>query len=161
MDKKRELAIAYEVKKRNSKKPKYAEGGIIESIGSWVDKQKADYEKVKEIDKGTYVDPKTKRPSPELRGYAKGGMVEAIMERRKQQRDSEQVDIQNNNREEPNSFYHLNEHEALEYNMNDAFEDIDQPVDSNLHDVEIDKDEHDMISQIRAKMNVKRQFRDK
>lgn len=158
MDKKREMMVAYEVKKRNEKKAKYAEGGFIDSMkksaSEFMEKQKQDLQKVKDIEAGTYIDPTAGKAGRS--GYAKGGMVEAIMAKR-----AEQVDIDHNNSEEPNSFYNLNEHEALEENPNDTMMDVEQPEDSNLDQPMIDKDEHDMISQIRSKMNMKRQFRDK
>lgn len=70
-----------------------------------------------------------------------------------------EVDLDDNGREIPNQFYHQNEDEALEQNLDHDIMDMDQPMDSNEHGDDIDSDKHDMISQIRSKMNRQRQFK--
>lgn len=72
-----------------------------------------------------------------------------------------EVDLDDNAREIPNSFYHQNEDEALEENLDHDLMEKDQPEDSNEHgdkDEEEESDPHDMVSSIRRKMSVKRQF---
>ncbi len=72
-----------------------------------------------------------------------------------------QVDIDSNNEEQPNSYYARNEHAALKENYDKDMDGISQPMDSNLHGDEHEKDMenvHDMISSIRSKMNMRRQF---
>ncbi len=75
--------------------------------------------------------------------------------------ESDVVDLMENGEEQPNEFYHLNEHEALDHNFNEPLEDIHQPTDSNLTGDEAEdeaENEHDMISSIRRKMSMRRQF---
>lgn len=69
-----------------------------------------------------------------------------------------QVDIDDNASEQPNSFDELNE-EALKENYDSDFMSVSQPEDSNLKGRDIDSDEHDMVSKIRAEMNKRRQFK--
>lgn len=75
--------------------------------------------------------------------------------------ESDVVDLMENGEEQPNEFYHLNEDEALEHNFNAPLEDIHQPEDSNLMGDPAEdeaENEHDMISSIRRKMSMRRQF---
>jgi hypothetical protein len=67
-----------------------------------------------------------------------------------------EVDLDDNGREIPNQFYHANEHEALEQNLDHDIMEMDQPEDSNLHGDPREaktEDEHDraIIAAIRAK----------
>lgn len=95
--------------------------------------------------------------------YADGGEVEdehhasiaaAIMAKRDRMMMAEggEVDLDENAMEQPNGYYARNEDAALKENYDDQLSDLDQPMDSNEHDVSIDSDEHDMISRIRSKM---------
>lgn len=120
-----------------------------------------------------------KVPALDMKMMAEGGeieeedraesIVQAIMAKRAMKRDAEgdimhpgdedleegQVDIDDNAYEMPNSYYHQNEEAALKENYDEDMMDVDQPMDSNEHDVEIESDKHDMISQIRSKMKRK------
>lgn len=74
--------------------------------------------------------------------YAEGGMV----------------DIDSNAEESPNSYYKQNR-AALKENYDSDMDDVSQPMDSNEHGDELsDEDSHDMVSSIRRKMSMKRQF---
>lgn len=70
-----------------------------------------------------------------------------------------EVDIDDNGKEMPNAYYHQNEEEVLEANLDADMEGMEQPSDSNEHTDNIDSDQHDMISKIRSKMRVKNVFR--
>lgn len=73
-----------------------------------------------------------------------------------------QVDIEENAKEQPNSYYHRNEVAALKENYDSDMSDMSQPHDSNLIGDEREEDEsdpHDRVSKIRSRMNMKRQFR--
>ncbi len=61
------------------------------------------------------------------------------------------VDIDDNGREMPNPMDHRN-HDILSDNLDEDLMDVDQPMDSNEHAADIEKDKHDMISAIRRKM---------
>lgn len=90
--------------------------------------------------------------------FAEGGSVaDHVMRKRKMYADGGEVEcsIEDNNEEQPNSYYPQNEDYALEFNPNESFLDEHQPMDSNEHGREIDSDEHDMISTIRRKMKTK------
>lgn len=72
------------------------------------------------------------------------------------------VDIDDNAREIPNQYYPRNEDQVLKENYDEDMMDVSQPVDSNEEgDAREDatEDKHDMISQIRRKMNMRRQFK--
>lgn len=91
--------------------------------------------------------------------FSKGGIADAIMKKRKPKMmaDGGMVDIQENGEEEDaNAFDDLNE-EAYMKELYDDSQLDDQPEDSNLkgHDLP-DEDSHDMVSQIRKKMRMKR-----
>ena len=76
--------------------------------------------------------------------------------------DGGMVDIDSNNEEQPNGYYNRNEDAALKENYDSDMDGLRQPTDSNeIGDSREDDEEnrHDMISQIRSKMNMKRQFR--
>lgn len=112
---------------------------------------------------GPKVPDEQKQHNNSMKPYAQGGMVEdeiadehyssiaaAIMAKKQKMADGGMV-----NQEEPNEMDELNE-AALKENYT---EDLSQPQGSNLHSVELDSDEHDMISKIRSKMNMMRQFK--
>lgn len=76
--------------------------------------------------------------------------------------DGGMVDIDSNNEEQPNSYYNRNEHAALKENYDSDMDDLSEPMDSNeMGDSREDDEENklDMVSSIRSKMNMKRQFR--
>lgn len=102
--------------------------------------------------------------------YAEGGEVEmdehpesvvsAIMARRESMKaaiDDGMADIDQNNDEDPNMYYDLNE-EALGDRIDEDFEDMSQPEDSNLMGDEAEQESEnklDKISAIRARMKSK------
>jgi hypothetical protein len=63
-----------------------------------------------------------------------------------------QVDIDDNARELPNSFYKRNEDAALKENYDEDIMDMSQPMDSNEHGDDIQADVHDRVSAIRNRM---------
>jgi len=70
-----------------------------------------------------------------------------------------EVDLDLNAEEQPNEYYHANEHEALKENYDEDMHDVTQPMDSNEHADEEESEsenKHDMISAIRTKMAKKR-----
>jgi hypothetical protein len=144
------LAIAYDVKKRSTPKKKMAEGGIIDKLGSSLDAiaDKMDPDKdMPSIGKKVPYNPNNVHKYGFDSLKAEGGLIE------------DESILEDNNEEQPNGFYPLNEHSSLEHNPDDAFMDMDQPEDSNLHgdlDEMNDSDKHDMISKIRRSMNEKR-----
>lgn len=110
-------------------------------------------------------------------GFAEGGMAEmddqpgdeeaiehaasiasAIMAKnRKMMAEGGQVDIDSNNEEQPNGYYHQNEDAALKENYDSDMDDVSQPEDSNLKgdSREMDSEnEHDksITDRIRRKM---------
>lgn len=76
--------------------------------------------------------------------------------------DSSQVDLKRNaqedaNEEDQTSFNALRKEN---YSESEGLDQLDQPMDSNEHGHELsDEDAHDMVSRIRSKMNVRRQFK--
>lgn len=116
----------------------------------------------------------------DLAMYAKGGEIhpsdlmddderantiaEAIMHKRakkKMMAEGGRVEsgIDDNNEEQPNSFYKQNEDAALKENYNDDFLGLSQPEDSNETGDPRESDEEnalDMISKIRAKIKAKK-----
>ena len=70
-----------------------------------------------------------------------------------------EVDIDDNEREIPNQYYHRNEDSALKENYDESFMDMSQPEDSNEHGDSIDSDEHDHIDEMRRRMTARRQFK--
>lgn len=105
-------------------------------------------------------------------GYAEGGEVEdeemldhhasvaaAIMARRdrKMMAEGGEVDIDSNNEEQPNSFYHQNEEAALKENYDSDMDDVSQPEDSNLKgDSREDDEENEHDSSLVSKIMRKR-----
>lgn len=89
----------------------------------------------------------------EMERLYNGGQVEGS--------DESQADIMENGEEHPNAYYGHNE-EILKENYMEDMRHADQPMDSNeMGDSREDESEnkHDMISQIRSKMNRQRQFK--
>lgn len=68
--------------------------------------------------------------------------------------DADQADLAGNAEESQNQADQLgfNALRKENYSESDALDQIDHPEDSNLHDVDIDSDEHDMVSSIRKKI---------
>ena len=72
-----------------------------------------------------------------------------------------EVDLDLNAEEQPNGYYGRNEDDTLKENYDSDMDGISQPQDSNEHADTREADEenlHDMVSKIRAKMNMRRQF---
>jgi hypothetical protein len=99
------------------------------------------------------------QPEPEADDEHHDSIVAAIMAKRHKMADGGMVDIDSNAEEQPNSYYARNEDAALKENYDSDMDDVSQPMDSNEHSDDIDSDSHDMVSQIRRKMSVKRAFR--
>jgi hypothetical protein len=99
------------------------------------------------------------QPQPEAEDEQYDSIAAAIMaKKRKKMADGGMVDIDENAEEQPNMYYSRNQ-EALKENYDSNFDDVSQPMDSNEHDITLeDEDQHDRVSRIRSKMNVKRQF---
>lgn len=164
---KQSLAIAYDIQRRNKKKKMMADGGEVESAY----RQSIEAGKFKQSEMDA-MDEAKRRADINAGKYkesmmADGGMVQdksvadAVMRRRKAKMmaDGGIVDLEENAKEGKNLLDDLN-YEALKkenYSEQSALDDLDQPEDSNLHDVELsDADEHDMVESIRRKMKLKR-----
>lgn len=162
----------------NHRKP-YAEGGMINNEVSMHDAEEDEVEHPAHLEED---DDQMRLPVDEYMAghFAKGGMIDdmdvpedeyeeehhdsiaaAIMAKKaRKMAEGGQVDLDENAEEQPNSYYHQNEVAALKENYDEDMDHMHQPTDSNEHgDVLEDEDEHDMISHIRSKMNMKRQFR--
>lgn len=104
--------------------------------------------------------------------YAEGGQIahdsmipksrvsEIMSRRRKKYAEGGQADIELNNDEMPNEYYHQNEDYALDWRMDEDFEDMEQPMDSNLIDdprEEAEENKHglSMVDSIRRKRSMK------
>lgn len=75
--------------------------------------------------------------------------------------EADQADLSRNAEEDAN-MEDQSSYDALRkenYSESEGLRKLDSPMDSNEHGHDIDSDEHDMISSIRSKMNMKRQFR--
>ena len=155
--------------------PQYAEGGMINgllSMGEAEEDQNPGTPSRKPDDhrlpmdeymadhfaEGGMIDD-MEQPQPEADEDRHASIAAAIMAKRaKMMAKGGQVDIDRNNDEEPNAYYKHNK-EALDWRMDEDFEDMSQPLDSNEHGDSREmgeSDKHDMISQIRAKMKNKR-----
>lgn len=112
---------------------------------------------------GGLVHEMDEQPEPEAEDEMHDSLAAAIMaKRRKMYADGGMVDIETNAEEEPNSFYHQNEDAALKENYDEDMMHMHQPEDSNEHGdmrEEHEENEHDMISQIRAKMKRMKPFK--
>jgi hypothetical protein len=167
------LAIAYSVKRKAGPK-KMAQGGLMDRVGQTLDdaadritgegKYRRSSDGISQPEqsapKGTIKRNPMTDEIPNRYGYAEGGEVEhfdsvaeAIRHKMKMKKMAEggMVDIEENNEEQPNAYYHADE-AALKENYDQDFEDMTQPHDSNLQSDEIEHDKHDMISAIRHKM---------
>lgn len=90
--------------------------------------------------------------------FAKGGAINGMDSIYSD--DSNQADLKRNaeedaNMEDQSSFDALRKEN---YSESAGLEMLDQPEDSNRHGHEIDSDEHDKISKMRSRMNMRRQF---
>lgn len=119
---KQSLAIAYDIKRRNSKK--MAEGGTA-------------------ILKENY-DQQEDQPS---------SITEAI--RRKKMAEGGMVDLDLNEEEHQPNGYDEQNRLAAHHDFEEDMDHLHQPLDSNEHTEEIDHDEHDMISALRARIRKK------
>lgn len=158
-------------------KPKYAEGGKIEEYGEMpeedeepmVPHRKMDNERLPvdeymagKFAEGGMIDDEDLQPEDEEHEEHHNSIAAAIMARkeRKMMAEGGMVDIDENNEEQPNSFYKQNEDAALKENYDSDFDSISEPMDSNEHGDHLsDEDAHDMISRIRSRMHMKRQFK--
>ncbi len=87
--------------------------------------------------------------------YAKGGIIDAIMSKRKMASGGE-VDLQDNSDEQLNKEDQLSYKAARSKTYYDDSQISDQPEDSNEHGrVLSDEDEHDLVSQIRRKIKMR------
>lgn len=75
--------------------------------------------------------------------------------------DSSQADLSRNADEDANEEDQLsfNALRKENYSESEGLEQLDSPMDSNEQDDDIESDKHDMVSQIRSKMNKQRQFK--
>lgn len=103
----------------------------------------------------------TERAKFAMGGYAGGGktyhdgIADAIIAQRREKKMAEggQVDIEENNVEQPNSYYPANEDEALTWDDDQDFDGMKQPEDSNEKDRPMDNDmrEESLVDSIRKK----------
>lgn len=154
------LAIAYGVKRKNQKK-KMADGGQVEKkptrSPAWDNPDSAS--KMQSGVRNEETMNKIKSffgMKQEKKKMAEGGIVEAIMEKRKNRVPEGMADLQLNGEEEGSSPYDNMNHEAVMKELYDLEQLDDQPEDSNLKDVEIESDAHDMVEQIRRKYQNKK-----
>lgn len=94
-------------------------------------------------------------PEHEIMEDHDASIASAIMAKRRMMADGGMVDIDENAEEQPNQYYRRNE-EVLKENYDSDMDDVSQPMDSNEHSVDIDSDDHDMVSAIRRKIMAKR-----
>jgi hypothetical protein len=84
--------------------------------------------------------------------YAKGGIVDKIMQKRKMMAEGGDVaDLQNNEDEQPNEEDDM-AYDVLRKKAFDLDQISEQPEDSNEHGDDIDSDAHDRVDMIRKKM---------
>lgn len=89
----------------------------------------------------------------ELDMYAKGGIVDSIMRKRKMMAEGGEVDLEENGKEDLNNLDDMNYKAGRKDTYYDDSQLSDQPEDSNLHGDDLsDEDSHDMVSSIRKKM---------
>lgn len=176
---KQSLAIALEIQRRNKRPKKMAEGGIA-SEAKAESKQLAN--NIPEDNSSSNMQKKEKTSM--LPGFAHGGEAsdvhhkiakdfdemlakhdhDAVMEYmagrlsdHKKMADGGMVDIEENNKEQPNSYYERNEDAALKENYDEDFIHMEQPEDSNEHGDDLkDEDSHDMVDKIMKKMKYKK-----
>ncbi len=133
-------------------------------------------DKVEMLAQGGKVKSAMVQPEPEAEEEHHASIAAAIMAKRRRMAEGGrvvpehpgdemlkegEVDIDDNARELPNAYYHQNEDEVLEHNFDADMMDVEQPMDSNqMNDPREDEesDRHDMVSRIRRKMSMKRQF---
>ena len=125
-------------------KLKMAEGGEVEESAEEADDQSPQH-----------IEVILKEGKPEPMHEHFNSVAEAIRAKKKMA-EGGLVDIEENNEEQPNEFYEQNEHEAIDWDMDSGLNDMDQPMDSNLDGDDLNSNERDMISKLRAKMAVKR-----
>lgn len=142
---KQSIAIAYSVQKKNKAK-KMAQGGMAEEPKDTV---------------GSIIGYPGSPPVHKAHGgminqgedTAKS-MVDSIMSKRKAMSAGGMADIEENSEETPASLspYDDDNSEAAEKELYDDGQLSEQPMDSNEHGDEIEKDSNDMVSIIRRKM---------
>lgn len=125
----------------------------------------ANMKKEQSYAQGGMVKPDNRQPQPEADDMEHASIAAAIMSKRAKFAEGGMVnddmaDIMENGKEHPNAYYGHNK-DILKENYMSDMEDVSQPMDSNeMNDPREDEesDKHDMVSSIRRKMNVKRQF---
>lgn len=157
---KQSLAIAYSVKRQNAKK-KMAFGGMAEEDNAVSPMPRKPDDK--RLDEKEYMADQFKDggeigPEDFMSDDERAGSIaEAIMQKRsrKKMADGGMVDREENTEESPPDLDSLNI-EAAGKELYDDSQISPQPEDSNEKGDMIDSDQHDMISQIRAKIKAKR-----
>lgn len=151
-DRAQNLAIAYSVQKQ-AKKKHMAKGGMMEPMNSMEKREDHEMHSMKPHGMDMSITDDDSIPN---------SMAEAIMKKRKAKMMAEggMVDIHENEEEQPNSYYHQNEHEALDLDLDSTMDGMHQPEDSNEHSMEPglgEEDEHadDIISKIMRKRKSK------
>lgn len=138
-DKDRSLAIAFSVQRQARAKKKMADGGEVKTVGQMI---------------GYPGSEPAPQPTPAPKGYAKGGMIEAIMRKRKM---AEGGEVDHNDQIDPASDFDMYAEDAIDDGMYDMSQVEDQPEDSNEHSVmPPDEDAHDMVSALRKRIREKR-----
>lgn len=99
------------------------------------------------------------QPEPEADEEKHASIAAAIMAKKaKMMADGGEVDIESNEEEQPNMYDKRNA-AVLKEHYGDDLNEMSQPMDSNEHGDDIESDLHDMVSKIRSKMNMRRQFK--
>lgn len=163
------LAMAFAARRNvGSKKKMMAQGGEIsaadESRASIDEKMARDMEMLKgasmkqsaeldardESEGGNSID--DAKDEREMSMYAKGGMVDSIMRKRKMMASGGEVDLEENAEVGANTMDELNR-DAADSDVYDDSQLSAQPEDSNEHGDKLsDADAHDMVSMIRKKL---------
>lgn len=158
MSDKKSLAVAYNIRKKARKPKMMADGGEAtprKEGGKYVDPKAA-----KEVSQGAsesgWQPEQWKKNIKEAFGYAKGGMVEAIMEKRAQKfaDGGEVVDLNDDATEAPvGKFLQDQNEEATKKELYDV-DQVDGPAEAyNPHgDDDAEMDKYDMIDRIRARL---------
>lgn len=144
-------------------RPQYADGGAISNLVSGI-KQMIN-------DPKPYNTKIYKAEGGEIEDEHHDSIASAIMARRAHMENGRyehpddamlkegEVDIDDNGKEMPNAYYHQNEEEALEENLDADLEDISQPRGSNEHGdsrEDVTSDKNSRVSAIRNRMISKR-----
>ncbi len=135
------LAIAYSMKK---KAPKMAVGGEV---------LKQDHKDTEHA--MSSPSPSDPEPHTTISPMEAKSIAEAIMHAshaKKMMASGGMVDLDTNAEEQPNGFYDLNEHEALDEDMDSTMDSVFTPEDSDEDSIKLDdEDKHDMVGKIMKK----------